>query len=69
MIEKEIKQMADEAMETVAGGIIGHFLYQCPICGATEEKIVDTDSHDLPRGGDGWCDKCGVAMTKIKSWI
>ena len=70
MIEKKNRQIADETLETVVGGIIGHTLYKCPICGAEEVKDIDTDSHGgYPRGGDGWCDQCGVAMTKVKSWI
>lgn len=58
--------LATESLKEAVGGLIITTVYQCPICGAMEEKVTDTDSHDLPKGGDGWCDKCNVQMTKVK---
>ena len=70
MIEDKKKQMSEETLKTVSGGIVGHTLYRCPICGTEEVKDIDSDSHGgYPRGGDGWCDKCHVSMDKIRTWI
>ena len=54
----------DKELESVSGGLIAVFTYKCPICGAIEEKEIDTNDPYHRTGGDGWCDKCGVAMEK-----
>ena len=62
MAEKTKELHVEEMLKKVSGGLIATFKYKCPICGATEEGVIDTNSHSGPRGGDGWCDKCNVKM-------
>ena len=57
-----------ELLEKIAGGVIAHTRYKCPICGATEVREFDTGS-TWSRGGDGWYDKCNKAMDITESWI
>ena len=57
--------LQEELLKKVTGGLIAIRVYQCPNCGATEEATIDTGSHDGPKGGDGWCDKCNMAMKVI----
>ena len=68
-VSKELRALTEEELEQVVGGIILSATFRCPICGATEVKTVNSDSHgEYTRGGDGWCDICNKAMDRITPW-
>ena len=68
-LKKKLSELTPEELEKVVGGIILSATFKCPICGATEVKTVNSDSHgEYTRGGDGWCDICNKAMDRITPW-